>query len=78
MEVIVIKHRNKMIAPIIIAAIFVIYFIFYFGLLMSLVGGIGKVLLGVIPLAFAAVMIKVCVERIKEINGGQEDDLSKY
>ena len=34
--------------------------------------------LGIIPLIFSAVMLKVCIERIKEIKEGEEDDISKY
>ena len=33
---------------------------------------------GVIPALLAATMIGVCIERIKEIKGGEEDDLSQY
>ncbi|MBQ8246838.1 MAG: hypothetical protein IJZ42_06870 [Lachnospiraceae bacterium] len=45
---------------------------------MALLGGIWKYVLGIVPLLFGSVMIKVCVERIKEIKEGEEDDLSKY
>ena len=31
-----------------------------------------------IPAALGGAMIYVCMERIKEIDGGEEDDLSKY
>jgi hypothetical protein len=37
-----------------------------------------KFLLGIIPLVLSAVMIYVCVQRINEIKGGEEDDLSQY
>ena len=37
-----------------------------------------KLILGLLPLAFSAVMIKVCIERIREIKKGEEDDLSQY
>ena len=36
------------------------------------------VALGIIPLLFSVVMIKVCIDRIKEIKKGEEDDLSQY
>lgn len=32
----------------------------------------------VVPIFIGVMMIKVCIERIKEIKGGEEDDLSKY
>ena len=56
----------------------VLYYVVYFGILIALLDGIWKWLLGIIPLALSAVMLKVCIERIKEIKKGEEDDLSKY
>ena len=67
-----------MIAPIVITAIMVVYYAVYFGFLISLLSGLIKYLLGIIPAAMAAVTVGVCVERIKEIKKGEEDDLSKY
>ncbi|MBE6895962.1 MAG: hypothetical protein IJB44_03790 [Clostridia bacterium] len=67
-----------MIAPIVISIIVVVYYVFYFGLLITLLDGIWKYLLGIIPLVLSAVMIKVCIERIKEIKKGEEDDIGKY
>lgn len=72
------EQQKKLIAPIIVTAIMVLYYIAYFGFLISLIDGIWKWLLGIIPLALSAVMLKVCIERIKEIKKGEEDDLSKY
>ena len=72
------SHRKKMIAPIIITILIVAYYGVYFGLLIALIDGVGKYVLGIVPLLFAAIMVKVCIERIKEIREGEEDDLSKY
>jgi len=72
------EHKEKLIAPIIVSAIMVLYYVAYFGILIALLDGIWKWLLGIIPLALSAVMLKVCIERIKEIKKGEEDDLSKY
>ena len=72
------SHRRKMIAPIIVTIVMVLYYVVYFGLLLSMLDGIWKYMLGILPIVFSAVMIKVCVERIKEIQEGEEDDLSKY
>ena len=71
-------HGRKMIAPIIVTIVMVLYYVVYFGLLLSMLNGIWKYMLGILPIVFSAVMIKVCVERIKEIQEGEEDDLSKY
>lgn len=71
-------HKKKMVAPILVTVIMVLYYVAYFGFLMSFLDGIWRWALGIIPLAFSGVMIAVCVERIKEIKKGEEDDLSQY
>ena len=72
------SHKKKMIAPIIITVIMILYYIAYFGFLISLLDGIWKYALGIIPLVFSGIMIFVCIERINEIKKGEEDDISKY
>ncbi len=71
-------HRKKMVAPIIITIIVVLYYVFYFAILITLLEGIWKYLLGIIPMLLSLLMIKVCIERINEIKKGEEDDISKY
>ncbi len=72
------SHKKKMIAPIIVTIIMLLYYIAYFGFLISLLDTIWKYALGIIPLAFSGVMIFVCIQRIIEIKKGEEDDISKY
>ena len=72
------SDKKKMVAPIVVTVLMVLYYIAYFGFLITLVSGIWKYALGIIPLAFSAVMIKVCIERINEIKKGEENDLSQY
>ena len=72
------SHKRKMTAPIIISVIMVLYYMFYFGLLIFVLKGIWAILLGIIPLALSALIIAVCIQRVKEIKKGEEDDLSKY
>lgn len=72
------SHKKKMMAPIIVTVIMVIYYIVYFGFVISLLDGIWKYAFAIIPLALSAVMIKVCIERIEEIEKGEEDDIGKY
>ncbi len=72
------SHRKKMTAPIVITVMMILYYVVYFGFLVTLLDGVWKYALGIIPLAFSAVMVKVCIERIDEIKRGEEDDLSKY
>ena len=71
-------HKKKMIAPIVVSVLIILYYIIYFGFLISLLDGAFKYALGIIPILFSIVMVKVCIERIKEIKGGEEDDISKY
>ncbi|WP_326909866.1 hypothetical protein [Sedimentibacter sp. MB31-C6] len=73
-------NKKKLIAPIVITTVIVLYYI-GFAVLCAFVEGIPlliKLLGGVIPLILAGVCIYVLVERIKEIRSGEEDDLSKY
>ena len=72
------SHKKKMIAPIVVSVLIILYYIIYFGVLISLLDGVFKYALGIIPILFSIVMVKVCIERIKEIKGGEEDDISKY
>lgn len=72
------SHSKKMIAPIVISVIVILYYIAYFCFLILLLDGIWKYLLGIIPIVLSAVMIFVCVERINEIKKGEEDDIGKY
>ena len=72
------NHKKKMLAPILVTVLMMLYYAAYFGFLISLVEGIWQYLLGIIPLVFMGVLIYVCLERIKEIKKGEEDDLSKY
>ena len=69
---------KKYIAPIIVTVLFLLYLIFYFGVLATVIDGLFGILLLIIPFIMACVIIYVCVERIKEIRSGEEDDLSQY
>ncbi len=71
-------HKKKMIAPIIVTIIMILYYIAYFGFLISLLDVVWGYILGIIPLVLSGIMIYVCVERINEIKKGEEDDISKY
>ncbi len=72
------EHDKKKIAPIVITILIVLYYTLYFTLIIFAVPGVLKIIFGIIPLLFAGLMIYVCVQRMKEIDGGEEDDLSKY
>ena len=72
------NHIKKMIAPIVVAVLLILYFALYFGLLITMLEGVWRYALGIIPLLLAAGIFTVLVERIKEIKKGEEDDISKY
>ena len=71
-------QKKKMIAPIVVSVLTILYYIIYFSLIISTVESTFKYVLGMIPIIFSIIMIKVCVERIREIKGGEEDDIGKY
>ena len=74
------KHWKKMVAPIVIASIMIVYYIGAAVFFMAVPGipTVVKLLMIVVPLILAAVMVGVLISRIKEIQGGEEDDLSQY
>ena len=72
------SKKKQVIAPIIVTILMVLYYVVYFGFLITLLDGIWKYALGIIPLAFSIVMIKMCIDRINEIKKGEEDDLSQH
>ncbi len=72
------QQNKKMIAPILVTVIVVLFCVFYFSFLMWILDGLWKYILGIIPLIFLAVMLKVFIERIIEIKKGEEDDIGKY
>lgn len=74
------KHWKKMIAPIVIALVIILYYagIAVFFMAVPGIPAMVKILMVVIPLILAAVMLGVLISRIKEIQGGEEDDLSQY
>ena len=72
------SKKKKLIAPIIITVLMIAYYAIYFGVLIALLDGIWKYALGIVPLIFSGLTLAVCIERIKEIKKGEEDDISKY
>ena len=73
------KYLNKIIAPIIISLLMIVYVAFYFTFLIYTIPFLYlKILFGIIPIALIGAMVYTLIQRIKEIKGGEEDDLSKY
>lgn len=72
------NHSKKKIAPIIITVFLLIYYCAYFGIIISVLSPVLKIVVGIVPAILGGMSIYVCSQRIKEIDGGEEDDLSKY
>jgi hypothetical protein len=69
---------KKFILPIVISIIVTLYYVAYFAFLITMLDTVWKYILCILPVTVAIVMVKVCIDRIKEIKGGETDDLSKY
>lgn len=72
--------KNPYIAPIIVAVLVVLYFVFY-GYMTTMVDGmpfVARVVFVAIPVVMIIVMVCTLIERIKEIRKGENDDLGKY
>ena len=73
------KHKQKMIAPIVITAVFVIYLAGYLYLILTVTDFSPVILLYAIPLIVIGIgMIVTLKSRIQEIRSGEEDDLDNY
>ena len=73
------NKRRSILAVITITVLVLAYLAFYYGLLIRFFNNpLVRIVLSIIGLAFAIAMIVVCRQRLKEIKGGETDDLSKY
>ncbi len=73
-------RRRGYAAPIIVAFCLLIYYIGFAVLLLCVPGMAlwARLLLLVIPAAIGGLLIGVTVQRIRELNSGETDDLDKY
>ena len=72
--------KNPYIAPIVVAVLVVLYFIFY-GYMATVIDGmpfVARIVFMAIPVVMIIVMIYTLIGRIKEIRKGENDDLGKY
>lgn len=74
------KQTKKLIAPIIVTVLIILYLMFYMGIGLSIshMPLIIKMVLLVVPICLIVLSVSMLFERIDEIKGGEEDDLSKY
>ncbi len=72
--------NNKKIAPIVIGCLLGSYYlaIFVMCAYFAIVDSIFALILVVIPTLIIGLIIYVVKQRLEEIDGGEEDDLSKY
>ena len=73
------EHRKKMLAPVVITAIFILYLIGY-GIALAVATEWSPVmLLTAVPLVALGIgMVYTLKSRINEIRSGEEDDLGNY
>ena len=70
---------KKMIAPIVIGVILTAFYILYAVILFSIGKFSPVAYIVAIPIfCFIGLIVKVVIDRIREIQKGEEDDLSKY
>ena len=73
------NHKKKMIAPVIITALFLLYLIVYLIAVTITTGfGPGMRLLSILLIVLGIGMVYTLESRINEIRSGEEDDLSDY
>ena len=72
--------KKKMIAPVVVAIFLVAYFVVYGVVLYTIPDApvVFKILGVIVPIVFGGYAIRAAKERIEEIKGGEEDDLSQY
>lgn len=72
-------HRKKMIAPVIITIVFLLYLLVYLVMLVREASSEPLVILMGIPLVLLGIgSVYSLISRIKEIRSGEEDDLNNY
>ena len=72
-------HKKKMIAPVVITVLFLLFLLVYVIMIAAAMIAVPLMFLLAIPLiALGAGMIVVLRDRLNEIIGGEEDDLSNY
>ena len=74
------KQRNKkMIAPIVITVLFLMYMFVYVFIIMTASEWQPAFLLLAVPIVIlGGAMVYVLIDRIREIRKGEDDDLSNY
>ncbi|NMA95880.1 MAG: hypothetical protein GX974_07560 [Clostridiales bacterium] len=70
---------KRILAPVVVTIVLVLYFTGFLVVAVNIIDPLWVKIVGsVVPLILMGVSVYVLVERVKEIRGGEEDDLSKY
>ena len=73
------NHKKKIIAPVIITALFLLYLVVYLvAVILTMKFSPGMLLLSIPLIALGIGMVYTLHSRIDEIRSGEEDDLSDY
>ena len=73
------QHGKKMLAPILITIVFLLYLLVYVALIVMAAADTPLVILFGIPVLLLGIgMVYVLYTRIREIRSGEEDDLDNY
>ena len=72
------NKAKKYIAPIVVTVLLLLYYVILVAVIASLATLFWKIFAIVVSLAISGTVVYVCIDRIREIKGGEEDDLSKY
>ena len=72
-------HGKKMIAPVVITILFLLYLAFYGAMVIMTAVAVPFMIFLAVPLVALGIgMVYVLAARIKEIRSGEEDDLDNY
>ena len=72
-------HGKKMIAPVVITILFLVYLAFYGAMVIMTAVAVPFMIFLAVPLVALGIgMVYVLAARIKEIRSGEEDDLDNY
>jgi membrane protein implicated in regulation of membrane protease activity len=73
------NHTKKFIAPIVVVVCISLYYLSIGIILWKLdIPMLAKIIALIVSAILTIILVMVLVERIKEINKGEEDDLGKY
>jgi len=73
------KHLKKILPPVIVSICLICIYIAYGFFFVNLdIPNFIKLIVLIVSIIVAIVVVMVLIERIKEIKGGEEDDLGKY